>query len=114
MRVYKIFTEAEWDTFEATGQFAGSQADRRDGFIHLSSAQQAAQTADKHFPQYHRLWLAAINTGAMEPHLRWEPSRGGDLFPHFYGIIHLALIEEHWLIERDASGSWQWPEFIKG
>lgn len=112
MGVYKIFTETEWFAFETSGRFEGSQADCRDGFIHLSTEQQVRETARKHFDQHERLWLAAVDPSIMGSHLKWEPSRGGDLFPHFYGTLERRMIVETWSVQRHAAGYWLWPECI--
>ena len=90
--VFKIVGVAEWRAAEIAGVFAGSQADRADGFIHLSSAAQAPQTAAKWFNGRHDLALVAINADAIGADLKWEPSRGGDLFPHLYGPLPISAV----------------------
>lgn len=86
-RVYKILPAAEWREAEAAGAFAGSAADRLDGYIHLSAAGQAAETARKYFSGQADLVIAAFEAEALGPGLKWEPSRGGALFPHLYGLL---------------------------
>lgn len=88
--VYKILSEPEWRVAVAAGVFAGSAADRRDGFIHLSTARQLPGTAAKHFAGQTDLLLIAFREGDLAG-LRWEPSRGGDLFPHVYGEVPTRL-----------------------
>jgi uncharacterized protein (DUF952 family) len=88
--VYKILSEPEWRMAVAAGVFAGSAADLRDGFIHLSTARQLPGTAAKHFAGQTDLLLIAFREGDLAG-LRWEPSRGGDLFPHVYGEIRPQL-----------------------
>jgi uncharacterized protein (DUF952 family) len=83
MALFKIFRAAEWAAFEAAGRFEGSADDRRDGFIHLSDAAQLAGTLAKHFAGEAGLVVAEVAV-ADDPALRWEPSRGGALFPHLY------------------------------
>ena len=82
--VYKILTSPEWEEADAKGVFLGSAADLRDGFIHLSSAEQTEETVLRHFSGASVLVLVAVNTNALGAALRWEPSRGGALFPHLY------------------------------
>ena len=85
--IYKICTASEWESAVATGFYAGSEIDRRDGFIHFSTATQVAETARRHFAGQPDLVLVAVDTGALGDKLRFEPSRGGDLFPHLYAPL---------------------------
>lgn len=84
MLIYKIFRAPEWDALRADGSTAGAPVDLADGFIHFSTAAQASETAARHFVDVAGLWLIAVNADALGTDLRWEPSRGGDLFPHLY------------------------------
>ncbi len=90
--VFKIVGAAEWRAAEAAGVFAGSEADRADGFIHFSSAAQAPETAAKWFKGRGDLILVAIDAVALGAKLKWEPSRGGDLFPHLYGPLPMSAV----------------------
>ena len=85
--IYKIVPAAEWRAAEVAGVFAGSPVDVRDGFIHLSTAAQVRETAARHFNGQQDLLLVAFDGSAFGPALRWEPSRGGALFPHLYGTL---------------------------
>lgn len=87
--LYKIISAAEWAEATAGGAFTGSEADRRDGFIHLSAAHQLRETAARHFAGRHGLVLVAYDETALA-NLKWEVSRGGDLFPHVYGVLPVA------------------------
>lgn len=89
MPIYKIFRRPEWDAFRAAGQTAGAPVDLADGYIHFSTAAQAAETAARHFATENDLVLVAVDTEGLGPALRWEPSRGGALFPHLYRILQL-------------------------
>ena len=84
MMIYKIFRAAEWASFETHGQTEGSPVDVEDGFLHFSTAEQLPETAAKHFPDDEGLMLAAVDTDKLGDDLKWEPSRGGALFPHLY------------------------------
>jgi len=90
MLIYKIFRAAEWAAFEAQGHTSGAPVDLADGFIHFSTASQAAETAAKHFAGQEGLMLLAFDAEAMGDALKWEPSRGGALFPHLYRDLQLA------------------------
>lgn len=83
MLIYKIFRDAEYRAFLQDGSSAGAPVDLADGYIHLSTAAQLPGTLAKHFAGQDGLHLLALNSATLSP-LRWEPSRGGDLFPHLY------------------------------
>jgi uncharacterized protein (DUF952 family) len=86
MLIYKILRGPEWADFDAAGETTGAPVDLADGYIHFSTAAQAAETAAKHFAGAEGLWLLAVDTQRLGD-LRWEPSRGGQLFPHLYGVL---------------------------
>lgn len=88
--LYKICAASEWAGAVATGAYRGSTVDRRDGFIHLSAGNQARETAARHFAGQDGLVLVAFEEASLL-HLKWEPSRGGALFPHVYGDIPVGL-----------------------
>ncbi|TCP41278.1 DUF952 domain-containing protein [Rhodovulum marinum] len=90
MLIYKIFRRAEWDAFRAAGRTAGAQVDLADGFIHLSTAEQVTGTAEKHFAGESDLVLVAVEADRLGAALKWEPSRGGALFPHLYRDLTAA------------------------
>jgi uncharacterized protein (DUF952 family) len=85
--IYKICSARLWRKAEQAGLFRGAPLDLADGFIHFSSAQQVAETAAKHFAGAADQVLVAVDAGSLGGALRWEPSRGGDLFPHLYGAL---------------------------
>ena len=91
MTIYKIVPKQLWSESVDTGSFTGSPADIADGFIHFSTAAQIHDTARKHFSGVPDLLLVAVPAGALGPALKWEPSRGGDLFPHLYGSLPVNL-----------------------
>ena len=90
--VYKICRPDEWAAAERDGVFRGSPDDQRDGFIHFSTAAQVPGTVEKYFAGQPELLLIAINAHALGATLKWEPSRGGALFPHLYGDLSLAAV----------------------
>ncbi|MCA3255871.1 MAG: DUF952 domain-containing protein [Alphaproteobacteria bacterium] len=89
--IYKILSRAEWDAAVAAGVFAGSAVDLKDGYIHFSTADQVRETAAKHFAGQTDLLLVALDPARLGPALKWEPSRGGALFPHLYAPLDPAL-----------------------
>jgi uncharacterized protein (DUF952 family) len=89
MTIYKIFRRPEWDAFRAAGETAGAPVDLADGYIHFSTAAQLAETAARHFAAESDLVLVAIDETQLGPALKWEPSRGGALFPHLYRELRL-------------------------
>jgi uncharacterized protein (DUF952 family) len=92
MLIYKIATADQWRAAEATGVFAGAPIDIQDGYIHFSTAEQAEETAAKHFAGQKDLLLVAIDADKLGATLQWEPSRGGQLFPHLYGPLALDFV----------------------
>jgi uncharacterized protein (DUF952 family) len=90
--IYKICDVALWNQAERAGFFDGAEIDKRDGFIHFSSAAQVRETAAKHFAGVSGLVLVAVDAARLGDALKWEVSRGGDLFPHLYGVLALTAV----------------------
>ena len=90
---YKVLTGDEMAALERDGTFAGAPVDRQDGYIHLSTAEQLTETVDRHFAGQTDLHVAAVDLGSFGTSLKWEPSRGGELFPHLYGALDLSAVE---------------------
>lgn len=88
--IYKICTAEEWAQALRDGEFIGSEPDRRDGFIHFSTGEQMAETAAKHFSHLRGLMLVMVDAELLGAALKWEPSRGGALFPHLYAPLDTA------------------------
>jgi uncharacterized protein (DUF952 family) len=88
--VLKICSTTEWDAAVRGGAYLGSTDDLRDGYIHLSTTDQAAETARKYFANRRDLVLVAFHTATLGPQLRWEASRGGAQFPHLYAALATA------------------------
>ena len=85
--IYKICLASDWEDARKTGDFRGAAGDFRDGFIHLSAAHQVRETAKRHFAGQQDLVLVAFEAEDFGGSLKWESSRGGDLFPHVYGTL---------------------------
>ncbi|MBK0326544.1 DUF952 domain-containing protein [Rhodobacteraceae bacterium F11138] len=89
MLIYKIFRPDEWAALQASGETLGAPVDLADGFVHFSTAAQAAETAAKHFAGVDGLILLALDADNLGDALKWETSRGGALFPHLYRALRL-------------------------
>ena len=107
--IYKIAEGAAWRAAEEAGSFAGAPVDAADGFIHLSTAAQAPETARRHFAGQAGLVLVALDPDALGPDLVYEPSRGGDLFPHLYGPLSVAASRGVQPIETGPDGAPRLP-----
>jgi uncharacterized protein (DUF952 family) len=90
--IYKICSEALWRDAERAGVFLGAGVDATDGYIHFSTAAQAPETAARHFSGQDDLGLVAVDAEGLGEALRYEPSRGGDLFPHLYAPLRLDAV----------------------
>ena len=110
--VYKILSAAEWQAAEHDGAFKGAGIDIADGFIHFSTAEQAAETAAKHFAGQTGLVLVAVDAEKLGATIKWEVSRGGQLFPHLYAS--LATRDVAWVkpLPLDASGQHSFPAMV--
>lgn len=108
--IYKICPEALWRNAENTGMFSGSGIDVSDGYIHFSTADQAVETATKHFVGQHDLVLVAIDARRLGEALRWEPSRGGALFPHLYAPLELSAVKWVKPLPLGADGRHDFPD----
>jgi uncharacterized protein (DUF952 family) len=93
--IYKILPAAQWSAALGTGRFDGAGIDLVDGYIHFSTAAQVEATARLHFAGQDGLVLVALDAERVSAILKWEPSRGGELFPHVYGSIDPSLA--HWV-----------------
>jgi uncharacterized protein (DUF952 family) len=108
LTAYKVLTAEEMAVLE-TGSFAGAPIDLADGYIHLSTAQQLDETVDKHFAGQTDLHIAAVDLEVQGETLKWEPSRGGQLFPHIYGPLLLDTVVAYGPLERDDGGKVKLP-----
>tara|TARA_S200000501_G_C20615972_1_gene652394 strand:+ start:305 stop:679 length:375 start_codon:yes stop_codon:yes gene_type:complete len=90
--IYHMCRREEWEVALRKGYYAGSSQDLEDGFIHFSTAQQVRDSAAKHRAGQTGLVLLTVDPNAVENSLRWEPSRSGMLFPHFYGILDVSVV----------------------
>jgi uncharacterized protein (DUF952 family) len=108
--IYKILTAREWQEAERLGSYGGSTVDHRDGFIHFSDRHQVVETAARHFYGATDLLLVAVHSDRLDGALRWEPSRGGALFPHLYGSLPLSAVAFVAPLPLDPDGCHIFPE----
>ena len=101
---YKVLTQGQMDALEADGSFPGAPVDLTDGYIHLSTADQLTETVDKHFAGQDDLHVVAVDLDALGDAVRWEESRGGQLFPHIYAALPLSAVIAYSPLERDDVG----------
>ncbi|MGQ9366640.1 DUF952 domain-containing protein [Azospirillum sp. ST 5-10] len=90
--IYHMCRAEEWERAAASGSYPGSSQDAADGFIHFSTAAQVVESAAKHRAGQTGLVLLAVEAARLGPALKWEPSRGGQLFPHLYGPLPAAAV----------------------
>jgi uncharacterized protein (DUF952 family) len=106
---YKILTKPQMDELEHKGAFAGAPIDLTDGYVHLSTADQAQETLEKHFAGQDDLWIAAVDLEALGDDIKWEESRGGALFPHLYAPMSLSTVIAYGPVDYEPDGSLKLP-----
>ena len=109
MTAYKVLTGEQMAALERDGTFAGAPVDVQDGYVHLSTAAQLTETVDKHFAGQDDLHVAAVDLEALGDKIRWEESRGGQLFPHLYGPLTLDTVVAYSPLEREDAGTVRLP-----
>lgn len=112
MKLFKICDAADWSLAVAAGAYHGAPVDMADGFIHLSTAGQVAETAARHFAGRSGLVVVAVDGSALGEALKWEPSRGGALFPHLYGFLPLAAVLAVEPLPLGADGRHLFPDRV--
>jgi uncharacterized protein (DUF952 family) len=108
--IYKICDTALWRQAERMQVFSGAGIDAQDGYIHFSTREQVADTAAKHFAGLSDLLLVAVDAQALGTGLKWEPARGGALFPHLYGVMPLGAVAWVKPLPLGADGRHVFPE----
>ena len=108
--IFHMCRRDEWQAAERAGAYAGSSQDVADGFIHFSTESQIVESAARHRAGQRDLVLIAAEAGALGPALRWEPSRGGVLFPHLYGPLALELVAWTQPLELGVDGRHHFPD----
>jgi uncharacterized protein (DUF952 family) len=109
LTAYKVLTAEQKATLERDGRFAGAPVDLADGYMHMSTADQLTETVDKHFAGQNDLYVAAVDLGSFGDSLKWEESRGGQLFPHLYGPLLLETVVAYSPLTRAEDGTVRLP-----
>ncbi len=112
--VYKILRPHEWVEATSAPLYAGAPVDHDDGYIHFSSRLQVAETARRYFTDTDTVHILALDTAAMPDRaLKWEPSRGGDLFPHLYAPMPMQAVTETWTLHRGKDGHFDFTGIVE-
>ena len=106
---YKVLTAEQFDQFKADGVFKGAPVDLADGYIHMSTREQAADTVAKHFAGQDRLVMLMIDLAPLGDAVKWEVSRGGALFPHLYGELPMSAVAGKVVLRIGDDGLHQFP-----
>ncbi|WP_062734279.1 DUF952 domain-containing protein [Sphingobium abikonense] len=106
---YKVLTAEQFDQFKADGVFKGAPVDLADGYIHMSTREQAAETVAKHFAGQDRLVMLMIDLAPFGDAVKWEVSRGGALFPHLYRDLPMSAVAGKVVLRIGDDGQHQFP-----
>ncbi len=110
--IYHMCRAEEWQAAEASGAYHGSSQDKADGFVHFSALDQLAASAAKHRAGQSGLVLIEADAEALGEALRWEPSRGGALFPHLYGSLPVTAVTRSWPLPLGEDGRHRFPDAL--
>lgn len=111
--IYKLLRADEWASFQERTLFSGAPVDLKDGYIHLSTSAQVRETAAKHFAGVEGLVLVEVDPRKVGGALKWEPSRGGQLFPHLYSPMTLKAVVKTWTLALGPDGLHEFPSKIR-
>lgn len=110
---YKVLPRSDWKTACVDGCFRGSAVDLHDGYIHLSTRETLPETLRKYFAGQTDLCLIEFDTAELGDSLRWEPARGGQLFPHLYTPLRTDLARRIWQLQWDGDAGFALPEALR-
>lgn len=110
IKVYKVLLAQQWESAKHSGIFHGAPVDIADGYIHLSKREQLAETINKHFNGVGEIEILVFKAEDLGSALKWEPSRGGDLFPHLYSELNINLHKGRFTVSMEEDGSHVLPE----
>jgi uncharacterized protein (DUF952 family) len=111
--IFKVLSRAEYELAASSGLYKGSEVDRIDGYIHFSTASQLAETLRRHYAGKADLLILAVPAAPLGASLRWEPSRGGDLFPHLYADLPLSQVTDMAKVSVGAEGNFELPDMVQ-
>lgn len=112
--VYKILTPDAWADMCSSGSMVLQGVDATDGFVHFSTAAQVQATLDKHYQGHDDLIILAVNAERFGSDMKWEVSRGGDLFPHLYNQLRPSDVEAHFSLTSTRVGFDAWLSQMSG
>ena len=110
MMIYKICPRELWEAAVAAGELKGAEIDLQDGYIHFSTGRQVQETASRHFSGRDDLVLVAVDEGCLGSDLRWEPSRGGETFPHLFSSLDVTMANGVYPLRLNEHGEHGWPD----
>jgi uncharacterized protein (DUF952 family) len=110
IKIYHMCRKEEWEQALKKGNYSGSSQDRKDGFIHFSSKEQIVASAAKHRAGQSDILLLTVHQCSLGNALKWEKSRGGDLFPHLYGDLPISLVTSVTPLPLGKDGKHIFPE----
>ena len=107
--IYKVTNRSEWKAAKDAGVFAGAPVDFEDGYIHFSTEEQVRETVEKHFQGQTELLLLCVEFSRLGHEIKWEESRGGQLFPHLYSQLPIEAVVEVIDLPSGTDGSFIFP-----
>ena len=110
--IFKIIDKDEWQKAKQLGTLEGSEADKKDGYIHFSEEDQVPETLKKHYPNKENLILLKVNAFKLE-HLLWEQASNGHMYPHLYSALDIKNVEDEFELSLDDDGTHKLPEILK-
>jgi len=112
--IYHMCRRDEWEAALVAGSYPGSSQDQADGFIHFSTASQVRESAARHRAGQDGLILLSVDPEPLGEALKWEASRGGQLFPHLYCALPVSAVRRHDPLPMGTDGSHMFPEHVDG
>ncbi len=112
--IYHLAAASAWEAATGAGAYSGAEEDRADGFLHFSTKEQIAESAARHKAGRTDLVLLAVDVASLGDALKWEPSRGGALFPHLYGDVPLSAVRAAVPLKVGPDGRHVMPGFGEG
>jgi uncharacterized protein (DUF952 family) len=109
MMIFKIVHFREWPDAEERGEYAGSQKDRADGFLHFSTLAQLPGTLARYYAKESDLVLVAVESGELGAALKFEPSADGEIYPHLYSPLKVSAVEWARALKRGPDGEFVLP-----
>jgi len=108
---YKLLAPDDAAVFDRLSH-TQTELDQTDGYVHLSTKAQLGETFDRYYE--HQPWCLLLEVDLLtRTDVRWEASRGGDLFPHLYGQLRKEDVQRRWLLKRDENGAAVLPDDLQ-